>query len=59
MGRTGGSHGENKKCVHKFDGEGSGKQLLGRPRRLWEDNNKMDLREIGCEVENWMKLAQD
>jgi len=26
-----------------------GKRALGRPRRRWEDNNKMDLQEVGCE----------
>jgi hypothetical protein len=30
--------------------------LLGRPRRRWEDNIKLDLREIGA---NWIPLAQD
>jgi CRISPR/Cas system-associated protein Cas7 (RAMP superfamily) len=35
-----------------------GKQLLGRPRRRWEDI-KMDLREIGLEVVDWIHLAQD
>jgi hypothetical protein len=32
---------------------------LGRPRRKWEDNIKMGLRELGCENERWMKLIQD
>jgi hypothetical protein len=35
------------------------KRLLGRPRRRWEDNIKMDLREIGIYVVNWIQLAQD
>ena len=34
------------------------KRPLGRPRRRWEDNIKMDLRE-GCDARNWMDLAQD
>jgi hypothetical protein len=29
------------------------------PRRRWEDNIKMDLREIGIDVANWIRLAQD
>jgi hypothetical protein len=33
--------------------------LLRRFRRTWEDNIKMDLREIGWEVVDWMHLAQD
>jgi hypothetical protein len=32
---------------------------LGRPRRRWEDNIKMDLREIGIDEMNWIQLAQD
>jgi hypothetical protein len=35
------------------------KRPLGRPRRRWEDNIKMDLREIGIDGENWIQLAQD
>jgi hypothetical protein len=33
--------------------------LVGRPRRRWEDNVTMDLREIGWEVVDWINLAQD
>jgi len=32
---------------------------LGRPRRRWEDNIKMDLQEVGCRVMYWMGPAQD
>ena len=32
---------------------------LGRPRRRWEDNIKMDIREVGCGCVDWMELAQD
>jgi hypothetical protein len=32
---------------------------LGRPRRSWEDNIKMDLREIGIDGANWIQLAHD
>jgi hypothetical protein len=35
------------------------KRPLGRPRRRWEDNIKMDLREIGIDWANWFHLAQD
>jgi hypothetical protein len=35
-----------------------GKRPLGRPRRRWEDNIKMDLREIGLDVVDWIHLAQ-
>jgi hypothetical protein len=36
-----------------------GKRPLGRPRHRWEDNIKMDLGEIGIDVANWIRLAQD
>jgi 3-oxoacyl-ACP reductase-like protein len=32
---------------------------LGRPRRRWEDNIKMDLMEVGCGVMAWIGLAHD
>jgi hypothetical protein len=35
------------------------KRPLGRPRRRWEDNIKMDLRETGIDRANWIWLAQD
>jgi len=40
-------------------GRPEGKRLLGRPRRRWEDNIKMDLREMGIDGANWIQLAQD
>jgi hypothetical protein len=36
-----------------------GNRPLGRPRRRWEDKIKMDLRDIGIDVANWIRLAQD
>jgi hypothetical protein len=36
-----------------------GKRLLGRPRRKWEDNIKLDLREMGIDGANWIQLAQN
>ena len=36
-----------------------GKRPMGRPRRRWEDNIKMDLQEVGGGCEDWMELAQD
>jgi hypothetical protein len=32
---------------------------LGRPRHRWEDNIRMDLKEIGINTRNWVDLAQD
>jgi hypothetical protein len=40
-------------------GKLEGKRPLGRPRRRWEDNIKMDLREIGLSSVDWINLAQD
>jgi hypothetical protein len=36
-----------------------GRRTLGRPRRVWEDDIRMDLREVGCECVDWTELAQD
>jgi hypothetical protein len=36
-----------------------GKRPLGIPRRRWEDNIKMDLREIGFDGSTWIRLAED
>jgi len=35
------------------------KRPLGRPRRRWEDNIKMDLQEVGCGGLDWIEVAQD
>jgi len=40
-------------------GKPEGRRPLGRPRRRWEDNIIMDLREVGCRCVDWMELAQD
>ena len=46
--------------VHKvLVGKPEGKRPLGRPRRRWEDNIKMDLQEAGRGCGDWMELAQD
>ena len=40
-------------------GKPEGKRPLGRPRRRWEDNIKMDLREVGCDAGEWLALSED
>jgi len=40
-------------------GKREGKRPLGRPRRRWENNIKMDLQEVGCGDKDWIELAQD
>ena len=46
--------------VYRFlVGETEGKRPLGRPRRRWVDNIRMDLQEVGCGYMDWIGLAQD
>ena len=41
------------------EGKPTGRRPLGRPRRRWEDNIRMDLEEIGINAGNWVHSAQD
>ena len=51
---------EEGRGVHKvLVGKTEGKRPLGRPRRRWEDNNKMDLEEVGRGCGDLMELAKD
>ena len=50
--------GEERGVNRVLAGKSEGKGPLGRPRRRWEDNIKMDLQEVGGGGE-WMELAQD
>ena len=36
-----------------------GKRPLGRPKIRWENNIKMDLREVGCDPRDWIALSED
>ena len=40
-------------------GKPEGKRSLGRPRRRWDDNIKMDLQKVGCGGMDWSDLVQD
>jgi hypothetical protein len=51
--------GKGRSVYRVLVGRPGGERPLGRPRRRWEDNIKMDLREIGIDGANWIKLAQD
>ena len=51
--------GERRGVYRVLVGKPEGKRPLGRPRRRWEDNIKMDLQEVGCEGVDWIELAQD
>jgi hypothetical protein len=59
MGWTFGTQGEGRGASRVLVGRPEGKRPLGRPRRRWEDNNEMDLREIGIDGPNSIRLAQD
>ena len=51
--------GEGRGVHRVLFGKSEGKRPLGRPRRRWEDNIKMDLEEVGGGCGDWMELAQD
>jgi hypothetical protein len=51
--------GGGKRRVEGLGGEIWGKEPLGRPRRRWEDNIKIDFKEVGCGDMDWFELAQD
>jgi len=51
--------GKSRVVYRVLVGKPNGKRLLGRPRRRWEDNIKMDLQEVGCGVMGWIDLTQD
>ena len=50
--------GEGRGVHRVLVGKPEGKSPLGRPRRSWEDNIKMDLQEVGCGGMDWIELAQ-
>ena len=51
--------GEDRGVHRVLVGKPEGKRILGRPRRRWEDNIKMDLQEVGGGGGDWMEVAQD
>jgi hypothetical protein len=51
--------GEERGVYRVFVGKPEGKKPLKRPRRRWEDNIRMDFKEVGCGVMDWIGLAQD
>jgi hypothetical protein len=50
--------GEKRNVYRILVGKPEGKRPLGRPRRRWVDNIKMDLREIGWDGTDWIDVAQ-
>jgi hypothetical protein len=52
--------GEESRSVYRvLVGKSEGKRALGRSRRRWEDNIKMDFQEVGCGGMDWIELARD
>ena len=51
--------GDGRDVQRVLVGKPEGKRPLGRPRRRWEDNIKMDLQEVGGICGDWVELAQD
>jgi hypothetical protein len=50
---------ERRGAYRALVGKPEGRIPIGRPRRRWEDNAKMDLRKVGWRGTDWIKLAQD
>ena len=51
--------GEERGVYRVLVGTPKGKRQLGRPRRRWVDNIRIDLQEVGCGYVDWIGLAQD
>ena len=51
--------GEERGLYGVLVGKPEGRRPLGRPRRRWVDNIRMDLQEVGCGYMDWIGLAQD
>jgi hypothetical protein len=51
--------GEGRSVYRVLVGKPEGRRPKGRTRRRWEDNIRLDLREVGCGCVDWMELAQD
>ena len=59
MGWACGSYWGGEGAYRVLVGKPEGKRPLGRPRRRWVDNIRMDLMEVGCGHVDWIGLAQD
>ena len=51
--------GEERGLYRVLVGKPEGRRPLGRPKRRWVDNIRMDLQEVGCGYMDWIGLAQD
>jgi hypothetical protein len=59
MGGPCSTNGEKRNAYRLLVGKPEGKRSLGRPRRRWVDNTRMDLGEVGWGDVDWIGLAQD
>jgi hypothetical protein len=59
MGRVCSTNGEKRNAYRILVGKPEGKKPLGRPRRRWEDNIRVDLNDIEWGGMDWIDLAQD
>ena len=50
---------DGRNAFNVLTGKPTGKRPLGRPRRRWGDNIRMDLEEIGVNTRDWVDSAQD
>ena len=59
MGRSCSQNGKGTSALKISTGTLAGKRPLGRPKRRWENNIRMDIKEIGINTRNWVDLTQD
>jgi hypothetical protein len=59
MGGACSTNGEKRKAYRLLVGKSEGKRLLGRPKRRWVDNIRMDLGEVEWGDVDWIGIAQD
>jgi hypothetical protein len=59
MGGTCSTNGAKRNAYRILAGQPEGKRPLGRPRRRWVNNIKMDLTEIGWDCMDWIDLSKD
>jgi hypothetical protein len=59
MGGARSTYGEEERCIQDFGGELERKEPLGRSRRKWADNIKMDLQEVGWGMDwiDWLRIG--
>jgi len=59
MGGVCSAYGKRRGVCRVLVGKSERKRPLGRPRRRWYNNIKIDIQEVGCGGVNWIELAQD